>query len=109
MMQADCTLNDVRSLLHTHAYGSERRGPAVATQEQYSAYCTHLQTVETTSGDLEGLCRGLRLLVSLLEEGERANVDPFIAHALRGLLMPVSADLERHAAALRAAVDGKLQ
>lgn len=104
-----CSMNDIRALLHTHAYNTERRSTAVATQQQYHAYCDNLQAVETTSDELEGLGRGLRLLVSLLEEGKRANVDPFLAQALRGLLMPISTDLERHVATLREAVNGKFQ
>lgn len=109
MMQADFTLCNARTLLHSHAYGSDRREPAMATPEQYSAFCSHMQTVENTAMDLELLGNGLQLLINLLEDGKRANVDPFISKALHGLLMPISTDLERHAAALRAAVTSDLQ
>lgn len=65
--------------------------------------------IENTAHDMETLARGVQLLVRLLEEGRKVGVDSSLAKAMGGLLMPISADLERHAAALRAAVDGKLQ
>ena len=46
---------------------------------------------------------GLYLLIGLLEDGARVNVDPLVGRALRGLLQPIGTDLERHAAALHAA------
>ena len=97
------TLADARNMLHQHAYGGDRRAPAVATREQYSAFCKQLQTVENTAIDLANLGAGLYLLIGLLEDGPRFNVDPLVGKALRGLLQPMSAELERHAAALHAA------
>ena len=98
------TLADAGHLLHQHAYGIARRAPAMATREQYSDFCTHLQAVENTAIDLANLSAGLYLLLGLLEDGSRLNVDPLVGKALRGLLQPMSNDLERHAAALQAAV-----
>ncbi len=97
------TLVDVQDMLHQHAYGGDRRTPAVATREQYSAFCEQLQTVENTAIDLANLGAGLYLLMGLLEDGARVNVDPLVGRALRGLLQPICTDLERHADALRAA------
>ena len=97
------TLVDVQDMLHQHAYGGDRRTPAVATREQYSAFCEQLQTVENTAIDLANLGAGLYLLIGLLEDGPRFNVDPLVGKALRGLLQPMSAELERHADALHAA------
>lgn len=65
--------------------------------------------IESTADEMEMLSKGLRLFAQLLEEGRRVGVDTSLAKAISGLLMPISADLERHAAALRAAVDGNLQ
>ena len=97
------TLADARNMLHQHAYSGDRRAPAVATREQYSAFCEQLQTVENTAIDLANLGAGLYLLIGLLEDGPRFNVDPLVGRALRGLLQPICTDLERHADALRAA------
>ena len=97
------TLVDVQDMLHQHAYSGDRRAPAVATREQYSAFCKQLHTVENTAIDLANLGAGLYLLIGLLEDGPRFNVDPLVGKALRGLLQPMSAELERHAAALHAA------
>ena len=97
------TLVDVQDMLHQHAYGSDRRAPAVATREQYTAFCAQLQMVEDAAIDLANLGAGLYLLIGLLEDGTRVNVDPLVGRALRGLLQPISTDLERHAAALQAA------
>ena len=97
------TLAAARNMLHQHAYSGDRRAPAVATREQYSAFCKQLQTVENTAIDLANLGAGLYLLIGLLEDGPRFNVDPLVGKALRGLLQPMSAELERHAAALHAA------
>lgn len=62
--------------------------------------------IESTADELEMLGKGVRLLVSLLEEGKKVGVESSLAKAMGGLLMPISADLERHAAGLRAAVAG---
>ena len=97
------TLVDVQDMLHQHAYGGDRRTPAVATREQYSAFCEQLQVVENAAIDLANLGAGLYLLLGLLEDGARVNVDPLVGRALRGLLQPISTDLERHAAALQGA------
>ena len=97
------TLVDARNMLHQHAYGGDRRTPAVATREQYSAFCEQLQVVENAAIDLANLGAGLYLLLGLLEDGARVNVDPLVGRALRGLLQPICTDLERHAAELHAA------
>ena len=97
------TLVDARNMLHQHAYGGDRRNPAVATREQYTAFCEQLQMVENAAIDLSNLGAGLYLLMGLLEDGARVNVDPLVGRALRGLLQPICTDLERHADALRAA------
>ena len=97
------TLVDVQHMLHQHAYGGDRRNPATATREQYTAFCEQLQTVEDVAIDLANLGAGLYLLIGLLEDGARVNVDPLVGRALRGLLQPICTDLERHAAALQAA------
>ena len=96
-------LIDVQHMLHQHAYGGDRRNPAMATREQYTAFCQQLQTVEDVASDLANLGAGLYLLIGLLEDGPRFNVDPLVGKALCGLLQPMSAELERHAAALQAA------
>ena len=97
------TLVDARNMLHQHAYGGDRSAPAVATREQYSDFCDQLQTVEDVARDLANLGAGLYLLIGLLEDGARVNVDPLVGRALRGLLQPICTDLERHADALQAA------
>ena len=97
------TLVDVQDMLHQHAYGGDRLNPTVATREQYTAFCDQLQTVENVAVDLANLGAGLYLLIGLLEDGARVNVDPLVGRALRGLLQPICTDLERHADALRAA------
>ena len=97
------TLVDVQDMLHQHAYGGDRRNPAMATREQYTAFCQQLQTVEDVASDLANLGAGLYLLIGLLEDGARVNVDPLVGRALRGLLQPIGTDLERHADALLAA------
>ena len=107
-MQHTYNLCDVRSLLHSHAYGSERRDPAKATQEQYSAFCQHLQTLENTATDLKNIGAGLYLLIGLLEDSARMNIDPLVGRAFRGLLQPLCSDIERHAAALQSAVAGEI-
>lgn len=96
-------LVDARDMLHQHAFGGDRRTPTVATREQYSDFCERLQTVENAASDLANLGAGLYLLIGLLEEGRRVNVDPLVSKALRGLLQPICTELERHAAALQAA------
>ena len=96
-------LIDVQHMLHQHAYGGDRRNPAMATREQYSDFCDQLQTVEDVARDLANLGAGLYLLIGLLEDGARVNVDPLVGRALRGLLQPICTDLERHAAELHAA------
>ena len=73
------------------------------TREQYTAFCQQLQTVEDVASDLANLGAGLYLLIGLLEDGARVNVDPLVGRALRGLLQPICTDLERHADALQAA------
>ena len=35
-------LIDVQHMLHQHAYGGDRRNPAMATREQYTAFCQQL-------------------------------------------------------------------
>ena len=45
-------LIDVQHMLHQHAYGGDRRNPAMATREQYTAFCDQLQTVENVASDL---------------------------------------------------------
>ncbi len=97
------TLVDARNMLHQHAYGGDRSAPAVATREQYSDFCDQLQMVEDVARDLANLGAGLYLLIGLLEDGARVNVDPLVGRALRGLLQPICTDLERHAAELHAA------
>lgn len=99
----DFTLADAQHLLHQHVYGGSSRAPAAVTREQYSAFCAQLQTVENAAIDLVNLGAGLYLLIGLLEDGARVNVDPLVGKALRGLLQPICNDLERHAAALKAA------
>ena len=97
------TLVDVQDMLHQHAYGGDRRTPAVATREQYSAFCEQLQTVENVAVDLANLSAGLAWLLGMLDDVARFNVDQQVGKALRGLLQPIGTDLERHAAALQAA------
>lgn len=102
--QPTYNLCDVRSLLHSHAYGSERSEPAKTTIEQYGDFCQHMQTVENTATDLKNIGAGLYLLIGLLEDSARMNIDPLVGRAFRGLLQPLCSDIERHAAALQSAV-----
>lgn len=69
--QPTYNLCDVRSLLHSHAYGSERSEPAKTTIEQYGDFCQHMQTVENTATDLKNIGAGLYLLIGLLEDSAR--------------------------------------
>ena len=61
-------------------------------------------TVENTATDLKNIGAGLYLLIGLLEDSARMNIDPLVGRAFRGLLQPLCSDIERHAAALQSAV-----